>query len=206
MKNLKYILLSASVAFSLFSFSAVGAEKHKKNHGESHKYEHRSEHNSHRGGWSGDKHDKKDKGGKKHGDKHDKHNPVSIFSHGNHHNPPHHNHKDHHKKGHKDNFNKMLRHAVGGGKGAVVWQVGPFEYIVKYKKGKNHYMRRFYTNTGKYGPVSRIILAGPNEWYLASDRNRRYRSNGSILNVFVNGKPLSPWSLVPDVDINISFP
>lgn len=181
MTNLRYFLVAIAVTLaSASSLSAFATEKNNRGNHHPSRYEHRDDRKNH--GHSS--------GNKRHG------KPPHVAP-----KPPHNN--NHHSGAH---FNKMVRHAIGGGNNAVVWQIGPFEYIVKFKKGKNHYMRRFYTNTGQYGPVSRIVIAGPDEWYLAADRNRRYRSNGSHLNVYVNGTPLSPWTLIPDIDINVHIP
>lgn len=211
MKNLRYILIALSVALaSASSLSAFAIEKNNKGGHHPARYEHRDDRKNH-GHASGNnrhgKNDRKDKHHKDYGRKDHHGTPNQPGFNHNHGNPPHVAPKPHHNNHHPDaHFNKMVRHAIGGGKNAVVWQIGPFEYIVKFKKGKNHYMRRFYTNTGQYGPVSRIVIAGPDEWYLAFDRNRRYRSNGSHLNVYVNGTPLSPWTLIPDIDINVHIP
>lgn len=59
-----------------------------------------------------------------------------------------------------------------------VWQIDHDTYIVKYRKGNRHYTRRIYPYANRY-------------------------DNASLISV--NWQPLSPWTLIPPIQLNINL-
>lgn len=59
-----------------------------------------------------------------------------------------------------------------------VWQIDHDTYIVKYRKGNRHYTRRIYPYADRY-------------------------DNASLISV--NWQPLSPWTLIPPIQLNINL-
>lgn len=59
-----------------------------------------------------------------------------------------------------------------------VWQIDHDTYIVKYRKGNRHYTRRLYPYANRY-------------------------DNASLISV--NWQPLSPWTLIPPIQLNINL-
>ena len=73
-------------------------------------------------------------------------------------------------------FHEMVARAAYGGSDVRVWRINHDTYIVKYRKGRRWYTRKFY-------PYS-----------------NRYDAPG-IINI--NWNPMSAWTLIPSVNINI---
>ncbi|MDE7437172.1 MAG: hypothetical protein K2M93_01680 [Muribaculaceae bacterium] len=73
-------------------------------------------------------------------------------------------------------FHKMIAHAINGGTDYRVWRVSHDTYIVKYRKGRRWYTRRFYPY------------------------DNRYDAPG-VINI--NWNPMSAWTLLPSININI---
>lgn len=70
----------------------------------------------------------------------------------------------------------MAKHASRGGSDVRVWRINADTYIVKYHKNGRWYTRRFYPNSGRYDVPG-------------------------IINI--NWSPLSSWTLLPNININI---
>ncbi len=82
-------------------------------------------------------------------------------------------------KYHKDydrQLRKMVAYAARGGRDVRVWRVSDDTYVVKYLRGGRYYTQRLYPYSGRYG--SRGV-------------------------VNVNWNPLSSWTLLPSININI---
>ncbi len=71
---------------------------------------------------------------------------------------------------------KMVAYAARGGRDVRVWRVSDDTYLVKYYKGGRYYTQRLYPYSGRYG--SRGV-------------------------VNINWNPLSSWTLLPSININI---
>lgn len=72
----------------------------------------------------------------------------------------------------------MVRYATKGCHDVNVWQINNDTYIVKYRKGKKFYTREIYPYAQRYGNVNLIS---------------------------VNWQPLSPWTLIPSIQLNINL-
>lgn len=72
----------------------------------------------------------------------------------------------------------MVKHATRGCRDVAVWQISPDTYIVKYRKGNRFYTRRLYPYSNRYD--------APNV-------------------ISVNWTPLSPWTLIPSINLNINL-
>lgn len=77
-----------------------------------------------------------------------------------------------------DNLGAMVSYATRGGHDIAVWQVDYDTYVVRFRKGNNYYTQYIYPYAGRYGTRSRISL---------------------------NWSPLSPWTLIPNVQLNINL-
>lgn len=75
-------------------------------------------------------------------------------------------------------LSSMVSHATRGCRDVAVWQVNPDTYIVKYRKGRRYYTQYLYPYSGRYGDCSLIT---------------------------VNWQPLSPWTLIPPIQLNINL-
>lgn len=149
----------------------------------------------HNNGWNNKEHrdNRFDKNNKKHDKNHNKNN--SHKNHGNnpwnnkgpHNNPswrptppppPHHAPAPHHGYAieRDPKFHKMIAKAAYGGTDVKVWRVSYDTYIVKYRKGRKWYTRRFYPYANRYDAPG-------------------------VINI--NWNPLSAWTLLPSVNINI---
>ena len=73
-------------------------------------------------------------------------------------------------------FHKMIAHAINGGTDYRVWRVSHDTYIVKYRKGRRWYTRRFYPYADRYDAPGLINI---------------------------NWNPMSAWTLLPSININI---
>ena len=72
----------------------------------------------------------------------------------------------------------MVSHATRGCRDVAVWQVDHDTYVVKYRRGKKYYTQYLYPYAGRYGDRSLIS---------------------------VNWQPLSPWTLIPPIQLNINL-
>ena len=72
----------------------------------------------------------------------------------------------------------MVRYATRGCRDVAVWQINPDTYIVKYRRGNRYYTQYLYPYDDIYGDRSLIT---------------------------VNWQPLSPWTLVPPIQLNINL-
>lgn len=72
----------------------------------------------------------------------------------------------------------MVNFATRGCQDVAVWQVSPDTYIVKYRKGPHWYTRYVYPYADQYGAPTLIS---------------------------VNWQPLSPWTLIPPIQLNINL-
>lgn len=73
-------------------------------------------------------------------------------------------------------FRSMIAHAINGGTDYRVWRISYDTYIVKYRKGRRWYTRRFYPYANRYDAPGVISI---------------------------NWNPLSAWTLLPSININI---
>lgn len=71
---------------------------------------------------------------------------------------------------------KMVAYAARGGRDVHVWRISDDTYLVKYYKGGRFYTQRLYPYSGRYG------------------------SRGMVN---INWNPLSSWTLLPSININI---
>lgn len=72
----------------------------------------------------------------------------------------------------------MVRYATRGMQDVAVWQVSHDTYIVKYRHGNRYYTRYLYPYAERYG-------------------------NPSVISV--GWQPLSPWTLIPPIQLNINL-
>ncbi len=72
----------------------------------------------------------------------------------------------------------MVRYATRGCHDVAVWQVSPDTYLVKYRRGGRWYTQYVYPYAERYGAPTLIS---------------------------VNWQPLSPWTLIPSVQLNINL-
>lgn len=110
---------------------------------------------------------------------------------GNHHHPP--------------RLAPMVKHCVGRGRYDHVWMVGPGQYAVRFFRNGKYYMQYIWPETGRYGSPFRIIMNAPGEWYAYNNRNQLYYEEGNTLRISLNGSPMSPWTLIPSVELNINL-
>lgn len=96
---------------------------------------------------------------------------------GSHHTPPP-PCRHHHTPAPPPHLSRMVRHATRGCRDVAVWQVNHDTYIVKYRKGRRYYTQYLYPYSGRYGDCSLIT---------------------------VNWQPLSPWTLIPPIQLNINL-
>lgn len=73
-------------------------------------------------------------------------------------------------------FHSMIAYAINGGTDYRVWRISYDTYIVKYRKGRKWYTRRFYPYANRYDAPGVISI---------------------------NWNPLSAWTLLPSININI---
>ena len=99
----------------------------------------------------------------------------------------------------------MIRHAVGPGRYMNVWLVEPNVYAVRFLHNGYYYMQYLYPLTGTYGTPFRIVMDGPDEWYAYGHYNQRYYNEGNSLRISLNGSPLSPWTLIPSIELNLDL-
>lgn len=72
----------------------------------------------------------------------------------------------------------MVNYMTRGCHDVNVWQIDDDTYIVKYRKGNRFYTRRFYPYANRYDSPSLIS---------------------------VNWQPMSPWTLIPPIQLNINL-
>lgn len=84
----------------------------------------------------------------------------------------------HYYKDYDHRLRKMVAYAARGGRDVRVWRVNDDTYVVKYYRGGHYYTQHLYPYSGRYG--SRGV-------------------------VNVNWNPLSSWTLLPSININIPF-
>ena len=72
----------------------------------------------------------------------------------------------------------MVSKLTRGCQDVNVWQIDRETYLVKYRKGNRHYTRRLYPYANRY-------------------------DNASLINV--NWQPLSLWTLIPPIQLNINL-
>lgn len=72
----------------------------------------------------------------------------------------------------------MVRYATRGCRDVAVWQIDYDTYIVKYRRGNRYYTQYLYPYADRYGDRSLIT---------------------------VNWEPLSPWTLIPPIQLNINL-
>lgn len=95
------------------------------------------------------------------------------------HAPRHYNHAYHYPNySVHDNLGYMVSRVTRGGSDVNVWQVDPNTYVVKFRRGPRMYAQYLYPYEGRYGACNAISL----DW-----------------------APLSPWSLIPSVHLNINL-
>lgn len=95
------------------------------------------------------------------------------------HRPKHYNHAYHypHYSIH-DNLGYMVSQIARGARDVNVWQVNPTTYVVRFRKGNHLYAQYLYPYEGRFGKRSTISL---------------------------NWSPLSPWTLIPSIHLNINL-
>lgn len=76
------------------------------------------------------------------------------------------------------NLAGMVRHATRGCHDVAVWQVDYDTYVVRYRKGNRFYTQYIYPYAGRYGSRNRIS---------------------------VNWSPMSPWTFIPNIQLNINL-
>lgn len=93
--------------------------------------------------------------------------------------PKHYNHAYHypHYSVH-DNLGYMISQIARGGRDINVWQVDPGTYVVRFRKGNHLFAQYLYPYEGRYGKRNTIS---------------------------VNWSPLSPWTLIPSIHLNINL-
>lgn len=93
--------------------------------------------------------------------------------------PRHYNHAYHypHYSVH-DNLGYMISRIARGGRDVNVWQVDEGTYVVRFRKGNRMYAQYLYPYEGRYGKRSTITV----DW-----------------------SPLSPWTLIPGIHLNINL-
>lgn len=81
-------------------------------------------------------------------------------------------------KSYQTQLDKMVRYAARGAKDVSVWQIDPETFIIRYLLGNQYYTQKLYPGSCRYGARSVIN----NGW-----------------------SPLSSWSLLPPINININL-
>lgn len=113
--------------------------------------------------------------------------------------------------GHRINHNPyydlsyMIHRGVNGGRYDQVWMVGPGQYAVRYYRNGIYYMQYLWPETGRYGTPFRIVMSAPGEWYAYDNRNQWYYEDGNSLRISLNGTSLSPWTVIPSINLNFNF-
>lgn len=93
--------------------------------------------------------------------------------------PKHYNHAYHYPNYTvHDNLAYMVGRIVKGGHDVNVWQVDPYTYVVRFRKGNRIYSQYIYPYEGRYG-----------------NRNT----------ISVDWTPLSPWTLIPSIHLNLNL-
>ena len=77
-----------------------------------------------------------------------------------------------------DNLGYMVSRITRGGRDVNVWQVDPYTYVVRFRKGNHLYVQYLYPYEGRYGRCNVISI---------------------------NWAPLSPWALIPSIHLNINL-
>ncbi len=77
-----------------------------------------------------------------------------------------------------DNLGYMVSHITRGGSDVTVWQVDATTYAVRFRKGNHLFVQYLYPYDGRYGQRSTIS---------------------------VNWSPLAPWTLIPNINLNINL-
>lgn len=117
-------------------------------------------------------------------------------------NAPGHYYRPHH---HPPKLGYMVNHAIRGGRYDNVWMVGPGQYAVRFFRNGRHYMQYIWPETGRYGTPFRVVMAAPGQWYAYDNCNQWYYDDGNSLRISLNGSYLTPWTLVPSIELNINL-
>ncbi len=128
--------------------------------------------------------------------------PAPGWGHGSSVHAPGHAYRPHH---HPPRLGYMVNHAIRGGRYDNVWLVAPGQYAVRYYLNGYYYMQYIWPETGRYGTPFRIVMSAPGEWYAYDNRNQWYYDDGASLRISLNGSPLTPWTLIPSVELNINL-
>ncbi|MDE7413810.1 MAG: hypothetical protein K2N05_08520 [Muribaculaceae bacterium] len=106
---------------------------------------------------------------------------------------------------HPPRLGSMVRHVVGPGRYDRVWLVAPGQYAVRFFNNGRYYMQYIWPESGRYGNPFQIVMNAPGEWYAYGNPNQWYYDDGDVLRISVNGGFVSPWTLIPSVEININL-
>jgi len=106
---------------------------------------------------------------------------------------------------HHPSLKRMIRHAVRNGRYMNVWMVEPNVYAVRFLRNGYYYLQYLYPLSGTYGNPFRIVMDAPDEWYAYGNSAQRYYDDGSSLRISLNGSPLSPWTLIPSIELNLDL-
>ena len=106
---------------------------------------------------------------------------------------------------HPPRLGYMVNHAIRGGRYDNVWMVAPGQYAVRFYRNGCYYMQYIWPETGRYGTPFRVIMSAPGEWYAYGNRNQWYYEDGNSLRISLNGSYLSPWTLIPSIELNINL-
>ncbi len=105
--------------------------------------------------------------------KHPKHPGHPAFH------PRHYNHAYHYPSYTvHDNLGYMVSRITRGGRDVNVWQVDPYTYVVRFRKGNHLYAQYLYPYEERYGRCNTISI---------------------------NWSPLSPWALIQSLHLNINL-
>lgn len=93
--------------------------------------------------------------------------------------PKHYNHAYHYPNySVHDNLGYMVSRITRGARDVNVWQVDPYTYMVRFRKGRRLYAQYIYPYEGRYGQRNTITV----DW-----------------------APLSPWALIPSIHLNFNL-
>lgn len=106
---------------------------------------------------------------------------------------------------HPPRLGNMVRHVVGPGRYDRVWMVAPGQYAVRFYNNGRYYMQYIWPDSGRYGTPFQIVMNAPGEWYAYGNPNQWYYDDGNVLRISINGGYLSPWTLIPSVELNINL-
>ena len=175
---MKRIITLLVLSLLIFSGSGIAFADNNKKHG--HKQEQSSHSRPGSSSQNGFHSDKNHNVGNRRKDKHNSLSRPGSMQDVKHRRPHYDNHNKKHgiSSSYKKQLNKMVKYATRGGRNVSIWQIDSDTFIIRYLLGNQYYTQRLYPGSKRYGARKLVN---------------------------VNWTPLSSWSIIPPISININL-